>query len=308
MSVTTSIERIGDMRCGVGESPVWHARERALYWTDIPERVLWRWDASSGRTHAWALPEMAGSLALIDEGGVALAMETGVFLFEHPVPEAPIAMRECLATVAHRSGGMRFNDGRCDRQGRFLAGTMVCDTALAHAQGRLYRLNADRRSLHVLCDELIVPNGLAFSPDGRTMYLSDSHASRRIVWSFDYDIDDGVPYGRRVFIEMGEALGLGRPDGAAVDADGCYWICGNDAGLVHRFTPDGNRERSIAVPAAKPAMCAFGGAGLDTLFVTSIRLEGDALSGATCAIDAGVNGLPEPMLRLPIGVSGGGSR
>lgn len=307
MNATASIERIGDMRCGVGESPVWQAREGALYWTDIPGRTLWRWDASTGSTHAWALPEMAGSFALIEGGGVALAMETGISLIEHPVPERPIVERESLATVKHTADGMRFNDGRCDRQGRFLGGTMVCDTALARAAGRLYRLDAGRRTLHLLCDDLIVPNGLAFSPDGRTMYLSDSHASRRIVWSFDYDVDDGVPYGRREFIDMPESANLGRPDGAAVDADGCYWICGNDAGLVHRYTPDGKLDRSIAVPVAKPAMCAFGGARLDTLFVTSIRLDGDALSGATFAVDAGVTGLPEPMLRLPRGAAGGGS-
>ena len=90
----------------------------------------------------------------------------------------------------------------------------------------------------------------------------------------------------------------GRPDGAAVDADGCYWICGNDAGFVHRFTPDGRLDRSIAIPTSKPAMCAFGGPGLDTLFVTSIRIGDDPLSGATFAVRPGVTGLPEPVLHL----------
>jgi sugar lactone lactonase YvrE len=303
-ATSTSIERIGDMRCGVGESPVWHGAEAALYWTDIVGRTLWRWEASTDRTQAWALPEMTGCFALVEHGGIALAMETGVYLMQQPEPDTALVPSACLASVLHTSEGMRFNDGRCDRQGRFIAGTMVCDTALASAAGRLYRLDAARRTLRTLCDRLVVPNGLAFSPDGRTMYLSDSHASRRIVWSFDYDIDDGVPYGQRVFADMPEALGIGRPDGAAVDADGCYWICGNDAGLVHRFTPEGKLDRSLAVPVAKPAMCAFGGASLDTLFVTSIRLEGDPLSGATFALDAGVKGLPEPMLRLPSGAPG----
>ncbi|WP_442809059.1 SMP-30/gluconolactonase/LRE family protein [Trinickia soli] len=308
MTGTVSLERIGEMRCGVGECPIWHASEAALYWTDIVERTLWRWDASTDRTHAWTLPEMAGSFALVAEGGLALAMETGIYLMQHPEPGAPIVSEECLAMVSHASEGMRFNDGRCDRQGRFLAGTMVCDNALARAHGRLYRLDAGRRKLQTLCDGLIVPNGLAFSPDGRTMYMSDSHPSRRIIWSFDYDVDDGVPHGQRVFVEMPEQAGLGRPDGAAVDADGCYWSCGNDGGVVHRFTPAGELDRSIAVPVAKPAMCAFGGARLDTLFVTSIRLDGDPLSGATFALDVGVKGLPEPMLRLPDEASEAGRR
>ena len=306
MTGTSSIERIGDMRCGVGEGPIWHVGEAALYWTDIVGRALWRWDAGSGRAHSWALPEMAGSFALLAQGGVALAMESGIYLARHPAPDEAIDVSERLATVSHAREGMRFNDGRCDRQGRFLAGTMVCDMSLASASGRLYRLEAGRRTLQTLCDELIVPNGLAFSPDGRTMYLSDSHPSRRVIWSFDYDIDDGVPYGRRVFVEMDAASGLGRPDGAAVDADGCYWICGNDAGLVHRYTPAGKLDRSIRVPVAKPAMCAFGGDRLDTLFVTSIRIDGDALSGATFALDAGVKGLIEPALKLPASMAEAG--
>ncbi|MEO7400685.1 MAG: SMP-30/gluconolactonase/LRE family protein, partial [Polaromonas sp.] len=148
-----------------------------------------------------------------------------------------------------------------------------------------------------LLDGFITPNGMAFSPDGRTMYLSDSHPSVQAVWAFDYDTGSGTPSGRRLFIDMKPLPG--RPDGAAVDAEGCYWVCGNDAGLVHRFTPAGKLDRSLAVPVKKPAMCAFGGAGLDTLFVTSIRPEGidlsdQPLAGAVFSLRPGVRGLPEP--------------
>ena len=114
---------------------------------------------------------------------------------------------------------------------------------------------------------------MAFSPDGKTMYVSDSHPDVQTIWSCDYDADTGTPHAPRVFVDMKPLPG--RPDGAAVDADGGYWICGNDAGLVHRFTPDGRLDMSLAVPVKKPAMCAFGGSGLDTLFVTSIRPGGD---------------------------------
>jgi len=142
----------------------------------------------------------------------------------------------------------------------------------------------------------ITPNGLGFSPDGRTMYLSDSHPSVQMIWAFDYDTASATPSNRRVFVDM-KAL-PGRPDGAAVDEDGCYWICANDAGLVHRFTPDGQLDRSLAVPVKKPAMCAFGGAGLDTLFVTSIRPDGidlsdQPLAGGLFALRPGVCGLAE---------------
>ena len=132
--------------------------------------------------------------------------------------------------------------------------------------------------------------------DGRTLYLSDSHPSRQLIWAFDYDPDTGTPSNRRLFVDMNAHPGL--PDGAAVDVDGCYWICGNDAGLIHRFTPDGRLDRSLSVPVKKPAMCAFGGRNLDTLFVTSIRPSGDLsdqpLAGGLFALDPGVQGLPEP--------------
>ena len=294
--MTDTFERIGDMRCGVGESPVWHASEAALYWTDIPNRTLWRFDPASGRIDQWAVPEMAGCMAMTADGGWLLAMETGIFRIGRLVAGQPAPTPRRVAAVVHARDGMRFNDGRCDRQGRFWAGTMVMDMSLAATDGKLYRFDARTGGLDVIRGEMITPNGLAFSPDGSTMYVSDSHPARQAVWAYDYDIDTGTPSNGRVFIDMN--LYPGRPDGAAVDADGCYWICGNDAGQVHRFTPDGRLDRSVAVPFAKPAMCAFGGADLDTLYVTSIRTDDtDPLSGAVVALRPGVRGTPEPVLR-----------
>jgi sugar lactone lactonase YvrE len=142
---------------------------------------------------------------------------------------------------------------------------------------------------------------MAFSPDGRTMYLSDSHPSVQKIWAFDYDTSTGTPSHRRLFVDM-QSL-PGRPDGAAVDVDGCYWICGNDAGLVHRFTPQGKLDQSLSVPVKKPAMCAFGGPALDTLFVTTIRPSGIDLSdqphaGAVFALRPGVQGMAEPVFNI----------
>jgi sugar lactone lactonase YvrE len=162
----------------------------------------------------------------------------------------------------------------------------------------MYRYSARQSApLSAQLSDFIVPNGLAFSPDGQTMYLSDSHPSVQAIWAFDYDIDTGTPHNRRLFVDMHKHPG--RPDGAAVDADGCYWICGNDAGLIHRFTPDGRLDRSLAVPVKKPSMCAFGGRNLDTLFVTSIRPAGDLtdqpLAGGVFALQPGVTGLEETL-------------
>ena len=282
-------ERIGSLLCGVGESPVWRCADQAFYWTDIPGRTLWRWSPASGAVTHWALPQMAGAIAMRGAGWL-LAMEDGLYSCDALEADAPCEPR-LLAAVTHAAPGMRFNDGRCDRQGRFLAGTMVMDMSLALAAGKLYRHDAS--GVSVLMDDLIVPNGLAFSPDGRTMYLSDSHPSRSSVWAFDYDPDTGVPRNRRAFIT---ALPAGRPDGAAVDTDGGYWICGNDAGRIYRYTPDGRLDRVLEVPAAKVAMCAFGGSDMGTLFVTSIRpaqAAPGALDGAVFALRPGAQGLEE---------------
>jgi sugar lactone lactonase YvrE len=286
-------ELVVDARNGVGESPVWVAAEHSLYWVDIPGRQLWRWDARTGQAEVRATAEMPGCIAPRQAGGFVCAMETGVFHLDRD------GETRMLAPVTHARGGMRFNDGRCDRQGRLRAGTMVMDMSLADASGAFYALDGSR--LEKLLDGFITPNGLAFSPDGRTMYLSDSHPDVQAIWAFDYDVDTGRPSNRRLFVDMKPLPG--RPDGAAMDEDGGYWICGNDAGLVHRFTPDGRLDRSLEVPVKKPAMCAFGGPGLDTLFVTSIRPGGDLsdqpLAGGVFALTPGVRGLPETLAAGP---------
>lgn len=289
-------ELIVDARHGVGESPVWQAAEQALYWVDIPGRTLNRWRAEDGSHTTWAADEQLACLARHGDGWVA-GMESGIFALR---PEADGRLAQTLlARIPHSQPGMRLNDGRCDRQGRFWTGSMLMDMAQGASVGALYRLDSAQpgQTLAAHLDGLVVPNGIAFSPDGRTMYLSDSHASVRRVWAFDYDTRTGTPSNRRLFIDMNPFPG--RPDGAAVDADGCYWICGNDAGLVHRFTPDGRLDRSLAVPVKKPTMCAFGGPGLRTLFVASIRPQGidlsdQPLAGGVFALNPGVAGLAEP--------------
>jgi sugar lactone lactonase YvrE len=240
---------------------------------------------------------MVACIAADGHGGWIAGMETGLFHLQPGDGEQLTATP--LVDVRHAQAGMRFNDGRCDRQGRFWAGTMLMDMGAGAVVGAMYRYQAGQQDLEPQLQGFIVPNGLGFSPDGKTLYLSDSHPSVQKIWAFDYDTDSGTPHNRRLFVDMNEHPG--RPDGAAVDADGCYWICGNDAGLIHRFTPQGKLDHSLAVPVKKPAMCAFGGPDLDTLFVTSIRPGGDLadqpLAGGVFALRPGVKGLEEPTFR-----------
>ncbi len=291
----TSIERVGDIRCTVGEGPLWSAAQQAWFWVDIVEKRIWRLDAS-GATRSWNTAEMVACLALAESGGLIAGMETGLFLLE--LGEGDEVKAHRLAAPPELLPGMRFNDGRCDRQGRFWSGTMVLDMAAARPEGHLYRYSAAQGLSAPVVSELIVQNGLCFSPDGRTMYLSDSHPARQLVWAFDYDPEHGVPSRQRLFVDMRSHPG--RPDGAAMDVDGCYWICGNDEGVLLRFTPDGTLDRTIAVPMKKPSMCSFGGADMDTLMVTSIgggAAPGDNWAGATLLLRPGVQGVPETLFR-----------
>ena len=291
-------ELIVDARNAVGESPVWVVEEQALYWVDIAAGSLQRWTTYNGQVDSWTAPEMLACIARHSDGGWVAGMQSGFF---HLRPNTDGSLdSECLMPVPHTRRDMRLNDGRCDRQGRFWAGSMVLDMGTNAAEGALYRYQAGQSApLTAQLGGFIVPNGLAFSPDGRTMYLSDSHPLVQQIWAFDYDLDSGTPSNRRLFVNMHNFLG--RPDGAAVDAEGCYWICANDAGLIHRFTPEGRLDRSLAVPVKKPSMCAFGGSRLDTLFVTSIRpgndLDPQSLAGGVFALNPGVKGLPEPMFK-----------
>lgn len=299
---TPKAELVVDARNAVGESPVWHMAEQALYWVDIPAGTLNRWTLATQKSSTWQAPEMLACVAPTATGHWIAGAESGVFELT-PKDDGTMGF-QTLATARHALPDMRFNDGRCDRQGRFLAGTMLNKMPSSPQSGCVYSYQQYSSSnareigqLVRLLDGFCTPNGLAFSPDGRTMYLSDSHPSVQLIWAFDYDTAGGTPSNRRVFVDMNPLPG--RPDGAAVDADGCYWICGNDAGLVHRFTPTGKLDRSLVVPVKKPAMCAFGGVNLDTLFVTSIRPQGLDLSdqpfaGGVFALRPGVCGLAEP--------------
>lgn len=277
----------------VGESPLWSVAEQALFWVDIEGRAVGRLDGATGALRSWAVTERIGCIALHAEGGLIAAMETGIFRLK--LDDQPMAGQTLLHAVSFPREGMRFNDGRCDRRGRFWVSSMLRDMAQAAPVGALYCLDGQDLT-QPIPNGLITGNGLGFAADGGSMWLSDSHPSVQKVWRFDLDAE-GRPQQRRLFLDMMDLPG--RPDGAAVDAEGGYWICANDAGRVHRFMPDGRLERSIRLPVSKPSMCAFGGPALDRLFITSITPALPApgfdaeLDGAVFVCEPGVTGLAE---------------
>ncbi len=286
----------------VGESPLWSVREQALYWVDIEGHAIRRLDWATRAVTSWQTPERVGCIALRAGGGFVGGMESGVFAIDLP-PGGGAAQTRLLQAVQHPRAGMRFNDGRLDRQGRLWASTLVMDGSLAAADGALYRFDGQGLSAP-LVRGLVTGNGLAFSPDGRRMYLSDSHPTVQRIWQLDLG-EDGMPRNQREFVDMRPLPG--RPDGAAIDTEGGYWICGTGAGQIHRFTPDGRLDRSIAVPFSKPAMCSFGGPDLSWLFVTSIPPVqpapgfDPAFDGAVIALRPGAQGVAEPEFPFAVG-------
>lgn len=279
----------------VGECPVWSAAEQALYWVDIEGKRIHRFDWQSKVQQTWATDERVGCIALVERAGCAIAaMETGIFEIQLLANQQTKA--RLLAAVAHPLPNMRFNDGRCDSQGRFWVSTMCMDMAAAKQVGAVYCFDANGLSAPKV-EGLITPNGMAFSPDGATYYLSDSHPTVQKIWAFDFSGASGAITNGREFVDM--TAHPGRPDGAAVDVDGNYWICANDAGKIHQFSPQGELKSSLNVPVSKPSMCAFGGPDMNILFVTSIQpavaVGNEAgLSGAVFSVELNVKGQIEP--------------
>lgn len=273
----------------LGESPVWSVQDEALYWVDIQGPAIHRLDPAAGRVRTWVLREPVGSIALRTRDGLLAALKSGFYFFD----TATGSLRPIADPEPHLPEN-RFNDGRCDRAGRFWAGTMS-ETSRAPV-GSLYCLEPNL-SVRLVKSGISVPNGLAWSPDDRVMYFADSH--RRLIWAYDFDVSRGKISNQRVFVDAGDHPGV--PDGSTVDAHGCVWNAEHGASRVCRYTPDGRLDRTIELPVTQPTCCMFGGPRLETLYITSARenlgpeeLAAQPLAGALFAIDVGVSGLPEP--------------
>jgi sugar lactone lactonase YvrE len=283
------IECVSQHRSLLGESPVWSVAEQALYFVDIHRPAIHRFSPASGELSTWAMSENVGSIGLRAGGGLVAALRRN-FAVVDTADGAVVA----LQTPLFDAGDQRFNDGRCDRGGRFWAGTV--QEKRVPGLAALYRLGADGRGEKML-DGLTVSNGISWSPDDRTMYVADSW--ERSIYAFDFDLAQGRIANRRVFAQFPDKVGI--PDGATVDTAGCYWVTHFDGGRISRYTPRGELDRVIDFPGPRPTSCAFGGADLKTLYVTSAsfnltpeQLAAAPLSGCLFALDVGAQGLPEP--------------
>ena len=288
----SAVRPVTDVRCELAEGPLWSPAESALYWIDIVGRAMFRLDEGADEPRRWELPAKPGCLALRADGGLAVALQTGVHALDLDTGELTLL----VAPEPDRPGN-RLNDGAADHAGRFWVGSM--DDAEKAKTGALYRIAPDGTITAVL-DGLGIPNGIGWSPESATMYHTDSTA--RTITAYDFTLESGAISNPRTFATDDDCL----PDGLTVDAEGYVWSAKWDGWRVVRYAPDGEVDRVLPMPVQRPSCVAFGGPELDRLYVSSGRvhlpasaLAAQPLAGALLVLDSpGAIGQPEPVVRF----------
>ena len=283
------IELALDARATIAESPVWVAEQNALYWVDIKEPALHRFDLGTGRDRSWPVSSDLGAFTLLRDDAALVALRYGL----HRLDLRSGAL-ELVEGPPYVPALFRFNEGACDATGRFWVGVMF-DPLRGSPEPRpdsLYSYTV-RGGLRREPDAAELHNGLAWSADGRRLYLA--HTRDGTVYAYDFDAEQGKLGRRKSFAQVPKELGL--PDGAAVDAEGGYWCAVYGGSRLRRFDAKGRFDRDIALPVSQPTMCAFTGEALDTLYVTSAS---DGLSADQRRAEPWAGGL----LRLKPGVCG----
>ena len=285
----------------LGEGVLWSPAHGEIQWTDILGRRFWTYGPSDGATRSVALPDRLACFAPLGGTSLLAGFAGGLEVFD-----LKSGARRPIAAIEPDRPTTRVNDGKLDRRGRLVFGTMDEAPSGARPIGQVYGYEGGT-SPRALVSGVRIANSIAFSPDGRRMYFADTPT--KIIRCYDYDLDSGDLSGERTFATV---EGPGFPDGSTVDADGCLWNAEWGGGRVVRYTPDGRVDRAVALPCSQVTCCAFGGARLDRLYVTTARIGLDAAAlarephaGALFVIDAGVTGLadtPFPAARAPFAV------
>ena len=272
----------------LGESPMWDENEGVLWWIDIYKPTLNRFDPERGRNEEIVLNQNIHAIAVRREGGIVGSFERGIGFLD-PASASIDTLTDPIGEVE-----AKFNDGKCDRDGRFWTGSMSNDWVTP--VGCLFRFDSDG-SVRTMDSGFNLSNGMGWSLDNRTMYFTDFGQST--IFAYDYDAATGGIDNRRNFVVIPEDEG--RPDGMTVDADGCLWVALWDGWAVARFDPSGKRIEKIPMPVMRPTSCMFGGPELSTMYVTSAtmmlteeQLAEQPLAGALFAVDTGCRGRVEP--------------
>lgn len=279
-----------DAHAMIGESPTWSAAERALYWIDIKEPALHRYNAGNGSCQKWPVSSDIGAFALMDGNAALVALRHGI----HRLDLATGAL-DLLTPPPFDPKLFRFNEGLCDRIGRFWVGVMF-DPIGGAPPARRAALHSFTLSggLRREDDQAELHNGMAVTADSRFFFLA--HSRTGVIYAFDFDPDAGILGERRVFTQVPTALGL--PDGAAIDAEGGYWCAVHGGGRLQRYTREGKLDREVLLPVSQPTMCVFAGDDLETMYVTSAsngldcdQMRAEPLAGAMLRLRPGVKGI-----------------
>lgn len=277
-----------DFALGIGESPVWDHRVDRLWFVDIARPAIYRCDALGKEMTSFPTPQTVCSLGLAPDGKLVVGLRDGVYLFDPASGEfAP------LVTIETDRPENRLNDGRVGPDGAFWVGSMF-ETFPYEPTASFYRVSA-QGDVRTIRSDIHVCNGLAWSPDGTRMYHVDSMIPTILAYDFDARTGD-VAMTPPLVGNFDPAIGFG--DGAAVDAEGCYWLAGVTAGRLNRFSPAGDLIDSVELPVRWPTMPCFGGPDLRTLFVTSMSMNDDG-DGSLIAFDVDVPGLPADIFGQP---------
>lgn len=283
----------------LGESPVWHAQQACLYWTDIPGQTLHRWHPGQARHDHWTLTSEAGCLAPLADGRLLLAQRQGLSRFDPASGKVTV-----LEAPPYSPAEQRFNDGKVDTRGRLWVGTI--HEPRDRPAATLYGL--DQIGLRVLNSDCTVSNGLAFPADGTLAYWADTWAHR--VYQLPLD-SEGWPAGERAVLRefprrphTDSLTGYGgRPDGAAMDAEGAYWVAMFEGQCLQRLAPSGETLQVFELPVRCPTMPCFGGPNGRTLYLTTAshnrpadELESQPLAGCVLSCEVPVAGSPIPVL------------
>jgi sugar lactone lactonase YvrE len=294
-TVAANVECICDYAAQTGESPLWSITEQVLYWIDIKQPALHRFDPQSRRDRHWILPSDIGCFALYAHGERAIvALRTGLYELQF----GDGALRE-LARSPFDPALFRFNEGACDSTGRFWIGTMFdprdADAPrLDPSKGQLHSYS-QREGLLAHHSFAVIPNGFGWDAHERNLYIA--HTQERTIFTFEFDALSGQLGARRIFATIPQELGV--PDGCAVDAEGCYWSALHGGGRLRRFHANGEPEHDVQLPVSLPTMCAFGGRELDVMYVTSKSIgltatqrNREPLAGKLLRFRPGVHGRP----------------
>lgn len=282
------IEHVVASQCKLGEGPVWHPIEHVLYWLNILEGKLHRYDPEIGEHTIVDLKMVTSSMGVRRSGGFVMSTKKG-FAFWNPES----GEHTLVSDPDPDEGEARFNDGKTDRQGRFWAGKMS-----GHPANSLFRLDPNL-TVHRMESEISVSNGLGWSPDNRIFYFTDSNA--KTIYAYDFDPVTGSISNRRIFARIPHESREGFPDGLAIDEQGCIWSARWGGWKVVKYFPDGTIDREIPTPVEFPTSCAFGGPDLKDLYITSAWVEvnpelrkDQPLAGDLFRLRTDVAGLPEP--------------